>query len=205
VKTGACYTRLRLTPPSKCVDCRLPSACVQQRIYCTQRNMGGGHHQRGYSVGIARVDSLGARGEKQGGIALRLQRARTCGVMGGEEADAVFMVESGCKKHGSDGGGIHRRLHVVCRAVVEQSGNARRFSWVGASTASDHRLERDCIRKKSARRLPAAAARWSAVRPSASRAFATDRAQPPRASSRSTTASSRPAAAAACSGYLIRS
>jgi len=59
-----------------------------------------------------------------------VQKARTCGVMGREEADAVFMVESGCKKHGSDGGGIHRRLHVVCRAVVEQSGNARCFSWV---------------------------------------------------------------------------
>jgi hypothetical protein len=91
--------------------------------------MGGGHHERGHSVGIARVDGLGARGQKQGEIALRVQKARTCGVMGGEEADAVFMVESGCKKHGSDGGGIHRRLHVVCRAVVEQSGNARRFSW----------------------------------------------------------------------------
>ena len=141
----------------------------------------------------------------------------TCRVVLGEQAHAVFMAEGGGKQHGRDGCGIECGLNLLRCTIVEQSCNARGF----ACSASMRAMRRRCWSVTSQpvvvsaaapppppppppppALLPAAAARCSAVSPSPSTAFATYRAQPPRASSRSMTASSRPAAAAACRGHL---
>ncbi len=130
----------------------------------------------------------------------------TCRVVRGQQAHAVVVAKGGSQEHGRDSGGIQSGLHLVRGAVVEQRGDAHGFSCM--VPCDNRRADGTLLRSRREKvgqlgGLPAAAARCSAVRPSLSTAFATYCAQPPRASSRSVTASSRPAAAAACRGNLF--